>query len=125
MASNRDIKNLDTLMDGAVVERFNAELRKVLENIYDMRTDPIKKRKIVLEFAFTPSANRDAATMTYNVKTTLVPPKEIEQTVLMRQRDDGSVVVTERTDQIPGQIDMTGNEQPLPRVIEFASDKNS
>ena len=39
--------------------------------------------------------------------------------MFMRQRDDGSVQVTEQTAQLPGQIDMAGEEQPMPNVVEF------
>lgn len=116
---SKEFKNLDGLMDGGVSERFNAELQKVWANVFDLRTDPTQKRKITLTFTFQPSQNRDAATMSYDVKTTLASPMPMLQTVLMHQRDDGSVIVTERTDQVPGQIDMSGNEQPLPKVIKF------
>lgn len=118
---SRELKNLDGLMDGGVTERFNAELQTVWQNIFDMRTSAKQKRKISLTFTFLPSVNRDTAVMSYDVKTSLAPPEPMVQTVLMYQRDDGSVLVTERTDQIPGQIDMGGSEQPLPKVIEFSA----
>ena len=32
---------------------------------------------------------------------------------------DGSVIATERTNQVPGQIDIEGNEAPLPATVNF------
>ena len=115
----RQINSLDALMDGAVTERFNHELQKLWENIYDMRTDPEKVREISLKFRFKPNQNRDSAVMSYDVTVKTAPPQPIQQTVLMRQRDDGSVAVSEVTNQIPGQMDIYGNESPAPRVITF------
>ena len=115
----RQIESLDNLMDGAVTERFNAELAKIWNNIFDLRTDPEKVREISLKFRFKPTKSRDAATMSYEVLTKTAPPEPLSQMVLMRQRDDGSVQVSEVTEQIPGQMDLDGNEQPAPRVITF------
>jgi len=55
-------------MDGALVKRFNAELQKVWENVFDMRTDAHKTRTIALIFKFTPNAQRDAAEMRADVQ---------------------------------------------------------
>ena len=81
-------RGLDQLMDGAITKRFNDELTRLWDNVYDMRAPATKARTITLN-------------------------------VFMRQRDDGSVQVTEQTDQLPGQIDMAGEEQPMPNVVEF------
>lgn len=43
-----EITNLSEMSNGAVNERFNYELQKVVENICDPNTDPKKKRKITL-----------------------------------------------------------------------------
>lgn len=116
---SREIKSLDQVMDGAVNERFKRELDKVWGNIFDPNTNPEQKHSVTLTFTFKPNQNRDAASMSFDVKSKLAPPVPVQQTVLMYQRDDGSVIVTERTDQIPGQIDMEGNVQAAPNVVEF------
>lgn len=116
---SRELKSLDQLMDGALVERFNAALRQAMENVYDMRTDANKVRTINLVFKFKPNERRDAAEMTADVKVNIAPPMPLKQTVLMYQHDDGSVSLVERTEQIPGQIDMHGGEQPIPKVVDL------
>jgi len=121
---SRDLKSLDQLMDGALVERFNQELAKLMENVYDLRTDPNKRRRISLIFDFKPNERRDAAEMSADVKIVTAPPIPLKQTILMSISDDGHVRLTERTDQVPGQISMDGQETPLPKVIEFEPPKS-
>lgn len=117
--ASREINSLDQLMDGAVKERFNKELQKVWDNIYDYRTSATKARCITLVFKFQPNANRDAANMSFDVVPKLAPLEALQQTVLMHLCDDGTVQVTEHTDQVPGQIGLNGEESPLPNVVQF------
>ncbi len=118
--ASREITSLDQLMDGAVKKRFQKELQKVWENIFDFRTSARKVRSISLTFKFVPSDRRDAASMVADVQVKLAPPEALQQTVLMHLCDDGTVQVTEHTDQEPGQLDMDGNETPVPNIVQFA-----
>jgi hypothetical protein len=43
--------NLTEFADGAVAERVNIELQKVLENLTDPNTDPKKVRTITVEIS--------------------------------------------------------------------------
>lgn len=112
-------RGLDQLMDGAITKRFNDELTRLWDNVYDMRAPATKARTITLKVTIKPNANRDAAAILYDIKSAPAAPEALQQTVFMRQRDDGSVQVTEQTAQLPGQIDMEGEEQPMPNVVEF------
>lgn len=95
-----------------------------MENVYDLRTDPNKRRRISLIFDFKPNERRDAAEMSADVKIVTAPPIPLKQTILMSITDDGHVRLTERSDQLPGQIDIEGQETPLPKVIEFEPPKS-
>ena len=112
-------RGLDQLMDGAITKRFNDELTRLWDNVYDMRAPATKARTITLKVTIKPNANRDAAAILYDIKSAPDAPEALQQTVFIRQRDGGSVQVTEQTDQLPGQIDMAGEEQPMPNVVEF------
>ena len=46
MGQTRQIKKLDELMDGALTERFNYEMERVLQNVFDMNANPRAKRQI-------------------------------------------------------------------------------
>ena len=117
--AERPIKSLDDLMDGGVAERFNVELSKVWDNVYDPNTDSSKVRAVVLTVKIRPNERRDACDMRVSVQSKLAPQVELSQTVMITQRDDGSVLATERTDQIPGQVDIEGNVEPMPKTISF------
>lgn len=115
----RQIKQLDELMDGALTERFNMEMERVLGNVFDPNTNPKAKRQIQIVIDIAPNERRDAAEFKVDVKSKIAPPVAIAQTVFLHQDDNGNVTATEITKEVPGQIDMEGNEQQLPRVVEF------
>lgn len=119
----REIKQLDELMDGALTERFNMEMRRVLENVFDPNTNPKAKRQIQIVIDIAPNERRDAAEFRVDVKSKTAPPVAMAQTVFLNMDDEGNVTATEMTREIPGQMDMDGKAQPLPRVLEFGTDK--
>lgn len=119
----RQIKQLDELMGGALTERFNQEMKRVLDNIYDPNTNPKAKRQIQIVIDLVPSERRDMAEFKVDVKSKLAPAAAIAQTVFLHMDDFGNVTATEMTKELPGQIDIDGNVQALPRVVEFGGGK--
>lgn len=116
--ASRQIKKLDELMDGALTERFNTEMERVLQNVFDVNTNPKQKRQIQIVIDIQPNERRDAAEFKVDVKTKLAPPMAVAQTVMIYQDDYGNVTATEITNQVPGQIDMDGREN-IPKVVSF------
>lgn len=53
------LADLATIGNGAVAEKFAQELRAVLENIRDPNTEAKAKRKVVIEFVFSPTEDRE------------------------------------------------------------------
>lgn len=115
----RQIRQLDELMDGALTERFNREMARVLENVFDPNTNPKAKRQIQITVDIVPDERRQAAKFSVDVKSKVAAPVPIAQMVFLDRDDEGNVTAEEITRQVPGQIDMDGKEQPLPKVIEF------
>ena len=118
MAQARQIKKLDALMDGALTERFNYEMERVLLNVFDPNTNPRAKRQIQIVIDIAPNERRDAAEFKVDVKSKLAPPVAVAQTVMLNMDDEGVVTATEFTSQVPGQIDMDGQVN-IPKVVEF------
>lgn len=123
MAQQRQIRKLDELMDGALTERFNYEMDRVLQNVFDVNADPKKKRQIQIVIEITPNERRDAAEFKVDVKSKLAQPMPVAQTVMLYQDDDGNVTATEITSQVPGQIDMDGGVN-IPKVVQFDTATN-
>lgn len=117
--AERPIKSLSDLMDGGLEERFNQELTKVWQNVYDPNTNPTAARKIVMEVKIVPNERRDSVQFRVNVSSKLAPHVALTQTVMLSLGADGTITATERTEQVPGQLDMEGNEVPLPSTINF------
>lgn len=115
----RIIKSLSDLMDGSVEERFNSEIAKVWQNVYDPMTNATRARTVTLKVKITPNERRDSCDFRVSVSSTLAPHEDLTQTVMLQLKSDGTVTATERTNQIPGQIDMNGGEAPIPTVISF------
>ena len=119
MICQRPIKSLSDLMDGSVEERFNAELDKVWQNVFDPNTDPKKTRTLPLKVKIIPNERRDSCDFRVNVTSSLVPYTDMSQTVMLSVGADGTIMATERTGQVPGQLDIDGNETPIPQTIAF------
>lgn len=117
--AERPIKSLSDLMDGGLEERFNQELTKVWQNVYDPHTNPTAARKVVMEVKIVPNERRDSVQFHVNVSSKLAPHVALTQTVMLSLGADGTITATERTEQVPGQLDMEGNEAPLPSTISF------
>lgn len=117
--AERPIKSLSDLMDGGLEERFNQELTKVWQNVYDPNTNPTAARKVVMEVKIVPNERRDSVQFHVNVSSKLALHVALTQTVMLSLGADGTITATERTEQVPGQLDMEGNEAPLPSTISF------
>ena len=117
--AERPIKSLSDLLDGGLEERFNQELTKVWQNVYDPNTNPTAARKVVMEVKIVPNERRDSVQFHVNVSSKLAPHVALTQTVMLSLGADGTITATERTEQVPGQLDMEGNEAPLPSTISF------
>lgn len=116
--------DLEQFADGAVAERFNAELQKVLENIADPNTDAKKVRKLTLTVAFKSADDkRDVVQVSVQAKTTLAPATNIETKLIVDHDTNGEVVGTELQSGVKGQsfIDSDGDisDDTGNKIIEF------
>lgn len=79
--------NLSELAEGSLQERFDHEMKKVTQNIMDPNTEPDKKRKITITLTVTGDEHRDQIDILAEVKSTLVPRKNVTTRALID--DDG------------------------------------
>ena len=118
---DRPIKSLSDLMDGGVEERFNDALNSIWSNVFDPNTNPSATREVTLKVKIKPNDRRDACDFKVDVSAKLAPHVPLTQTVMLQLNSDGTITATERTNQLPGQLDVYGNEEPLPTVITFGT----
>lgn len=107
----KKIIDLSTFAEGAVSERFDAELQSVLENIQDPNTEAEKARKITLTVTIVPNEQRNLADVKVSAKSALVPAREVGASIIMDYDADGKVTGAELKSGIPGQtyIDNDGD----------------
>lgn len=73
--------SLGNICRGAVEEVFQRELNRVLENIRDPNTPEKTKRKLNLEFTFTPYPDRTGAAVSFHVKTNVAMVEPVGGTI--------------------------------------------
>lgn len=108
--------NTQSILDlarGAIKERTEVELQKIIENITDPNTDPKKKRQMQIIIDFMPDAERQTINLNTVVKSKLEPTHAIS-TGLYLTGDTNGITAVELTPQIPGQIDLEGEAQSEP-----------
>ena len=107
----KNIIDLDKFAEGALAERVNGEMKRVLENVKDPNTEATKKRKIQLTIELIPNEQRNMTSVDVSVKTTLAPAKPVFGDLLIDYDKDGSVTGQELKSGIPGQtyIDSDGD----------------
>ncbi|PEL12713.1 replication terminator protein [Bacillus sp. AFS017336] len=105
--------DLQSLADGAVAERINLELKKVLQNLADPNTDAKKARKINLAITLKGNEKRDVASVSIVAKTTLAPAKDIETQIILGYDNDGSITGAELKSGIKGQTYVDDNGEIL------------
>lgn len=107
-------KSILEMGNGAITEKIDIELAKVLKNINDKNTDPTKARKIKIELTFRPDVERKTISVQVTTKTDLQPVNPT--TINLFNMDDvdkttgeTKKTLVEMTAGLPGQMDIFGN----------------
>lgn len=105
---------------GAIQERVDYEVSKVVDNILDPNTELTVKRKVVLTIEMKPDENRQVITMNATAKSNLAPTTPIGTSLVITSDGNGEMVVAEIVPQVPGQMHMDGTEQEKPKLLKLA-----
>ncbi|MEK4715361.1 replication terminator protein [Sporosarcina sp. FSL K6-5500] len=109
----KNIVDLNSFANGALAEKVNIELLKVLENIADPNTDPKKSRKVTVNITLKSNENRSLADVQIEAKCTIAPAKAIETAMIIDFGTDGKVTGAELKSGAPGQMYVDGNGEIL------------
>ena len=120
MTEQLDKKSILEMSMGAILERVDYEMGRVLDNILDPNTKPTGKRKITVSLELVPSADRRTITVLTTAKATLVPTDPVTTSLyITNQPSTGEMVVAEMVPQVPGQTALGGTEQAQPKILNF------
>lgn len=105
---------------GAIQERIDYEMSKVIDNILDPNTEATAKRKLVLTIEFKPDSNRQTVSVTSVAKSTLCATNPVATALYITGEDGtGEVTAVEMVPNITGQLDMLGMEQEPAPVLKL------
>lgn len=120
MSEQLDKKSILEMSMGAILERVDYEMGKVIDNILDLNTKPNGKRKITVSLELIPSADRRTITVQTTAKSALVPTDPVTTSLFItNQPGSGEMVVAEMVPQVPGQVAFDGSEQAQPKILNF------
>ena len=102
-----DLLSLKDVAGGALQEKVNAAMYKVLENMQDPNTPWKVKRNINIKIAFTQNEERDDAAVEVSVDMKLAPVSPVTTRMAIgRDLTDGEVYAQEYGKQVKGQMSL-------------------
>ena len=104
---------------GALEERVDYEMDKVIQNILDPNTKATAKRKITLTIELTPDDERRTIGVSVTAKSTLAATNPVATALYVTSDGNGELVVAEMVPQVPGQMNMDGTQQEAPKLLKL------
>lgn len=86
-----EVLSLATIKGGAIVERFDDELRKLVANIADPGTPATAKREVSLKFSVKPGKDRGMSQVMVSVTSKLAPGESMETNMFIAITRNGPV----------------------------------
>ena len=121
MTNNDQRSSLLQMAKGAIQERVDYEVSRVVDNILDMNTEAKVKRKVVLTIVMVPDDDRQVVKIEASAKSTLAPVTPVGTSLVITADGNGEMMLAEIIPQVPGQISMTGEEQDAPKILKLAA----
>ena len=106
---------------GAIQERVDYEVTRVVDNLLDMNTEAKAKRKVTLNIVMTTDDDRRVVKVEASAKSTLAPVTPIGTSLVITADSNGEMMLAEIIPQVPGQLSMTGDEQEAPKILKIAA----
>lgn len=119
MENNLDKKSILELARGAILERADYEMSKILDNITDVNTKAAKKRTLTLTVEFLPDDERVTVQVRAVAKSKLEPTNAVSTSLYIIGDTNGEVTAVEMVPQVPGQTALSGGEQAQPNVLRL------
>lgn len=102
---------------GALMERADYELQKIIDNILDVNTAAAKKRKLTVTLEIVPDNTRTMVTVSATAKSVLVPTTPIQSAFYLSADQDGVPVMSEMLAESPEQTIIPEVEEQAQPVI--------
>lgn len=110
-------KSILEMARGALMERADYELERVIENILDVNTPSDKKRKLTVTLELTPSGNRSMVAISAYAKSTLCATEPVQAQFWLGVDKNGVPGMREMLAESPDQTVMEEVEERAQPVI--------
>lgn len=110
-------KKILEMARGALMERADYELTRIVENIMDINTPATKKRKLTVTLDLEPDEDRNMITISASAKSTLVPTSPVKSAFWVTTDENGVPVMQEMLAESPDQTIMSEVEERAQPVI--------
>ena len=108
-------KSILQMARGAIQERADYEITKILDNILDPNTSATAARKLTLTLTLKPDDTRQNIAVGVVAKSTLAATNPVTTSLYVADQD----TIVEMVPQLPGQIDMDGVEEDAAPVLKI------
>ena len=119
--TNDQRSSLLQMAKGAIQERVDYEVSRVVDNILDMNTEAKVKRKVVLTIVMVPDGDRQVVKIEASAKSTLAPVVPVGTSLVITADGNGEMMLAEIIPQVPGQNSMNGDVQEAPKILKIAA----
>lgn len=106
---------------GAIQERVDYEVSRVVDNLLDMNTEAKAKRKVVLTLVMTTDDDRRVVKVEASAKSALAPVTPVGTSLVITADGKGEMMLAEIVPQVPGQMSMEGEVQEAPKILKIAA----
>ena len=119
MQTAEKAKSILEMGRGAIMERVDYEMAKVIENILDENTKATGVRELTVKIKFTPDDKREVIKVDTVASSKLQPTNSIVTALYLGKDQNGDIGAVEMVPQIPRQTFANGTEQETPAKLKM------
>ena len=105
--------NISELAEGAVQEKIDQEVRKIVANILDVNTAFKPSRKLIIDVEFSSDSTRQVIETNVTIKSKLQPSESVSTLMMAGRNDSGYIQPAELKSSAPGQMFFDANDSTL------------
>ncbi len=113
--NERSQKSILQMARGAIQERADYEITKILENILDPNTSATTARKLTITLTLKPDDTRQNIAVSCVAKSTLAATNPVTTSLYVADEE----TIVEMVPQIPGQLALDESEQEAPPLLKI------
>ena len=115
--------NISELAEGAVQEKIDQEVRKIVANILDVNTAFKPSRKLIIDVEFSSDSTRQVIETNVTVKSKIQPSESVSTLMMAGRNDAGYIQAAELKSSAPGQMFFDANDSTLKTDIGVPVDE--